>query len=390
MLFRLLASLTLVALIVACGPSAPDASDPRDEQVEGAWVLESGSVGGAPVPVVEGHGITLTVEGSRISGTAACNSYGGIVEPTADGIRFDELVQTDMGCEPEVQASEQTYMAGLAAVGRIGRDGEHLVLTGPEVELRFVVEDDPTSSERPEEAPDAHASDPGDEQVEGAWVLKSGSVGGAPVPILADHRITLIIDGSRAGGTATCNSYGGTIVPAPGGIRLDELHQTLIGCAPDVQASEQAYLTGLAAVNGIGRDGEELVLIGPEVELRFAALPPVPTADLVDTTWMLESIIAGDVAASPVGAPATLELRSDGSLIGSTGCQSFRGTWTESGDEVLTTRFEIDAVECPAALQRQDSHVLGVVGRFRAEVQGDVLTIRSDAERGLLYRAGND
>ncbi len=355
-------------------------------------MLESGSVGGAPVPVVEGHRITLTIEGSRISGTAACNSYGGTVEPAADGIRFDELVQTDMGCEPDVQASEQTYMAGLAAVNRIGRDGEHLVLTGPEVELRFVVEDDPTSTEGPEETPGApDASDPDDEQVEGAWVLESGSVGGAPVPILAGHRITLTIDGSRIGGSAACNSYGATVVPAGGGIRLDELAQTLIGCAPDVQASEQAYMTGLAAVNRIGRDGEELVLIGPEVGLRFTALEPVPTADLVDTTWMLESIIAGDVAASPVGEPATLELRSDGSLIGSTGCRTFEGTWMANGNEIQTTRFGVDEVECNPDLQQQDSHVLEVAGGgFTARVDEDALTLRLEDGKGLVYRAGDD
>ena len=52
--------------------------------------------------------------------------------------------------------------------------------------------------------------------VVGDWVLTGGSIDGGDAPVLEDHRITMTIAGSRVGGTAACNSYGGEIVDASG------------------------------------------------------------------------------------------------------------------------------------------------------------------------------
>lgn len=220
----------------------------------------------------------------------------------------------------------------------------------------------------------------------GAWVLSSGEHDGAEVPIVDGYRITLTIEDASIGGTAACNLYGGDAEIEGSSLRIGALNVTERGCEPAVMASEQAYLSALAAVTTIERTGDQLLLTGPRTELRFAALPPVPTAELIGTVWTLETLIEGDTASSVAGEPATLELRADGTLLGSTGCRTLSGTYTLSGDEVVATSLAAEG-ECAPALAAQDGDVIAVLeGGFTATVDGDRLTLSSQGELGAVYR----
>lgn len=224
---------------------------------------------------------------------------------------------------------------------------------------------------------------------EGSWQLASGATDAGPVPIVDDHPITLTVEGSTIGGTAACNGYGGKIQPTGGGIRITDLAWTAMACVPDeVMAAEAAYTQALAAVTAIRADGEQMVLEGPGIELRFDALPEPPTADLVDTTWILDTLFVGDVATAPMGEPATLELRTDGTFSGSTGCRPFDGQWTEAGEQLMATTFAMGDVACPAELTGQDSHVVSVIGDgFVPSIEGELLTLLDAGGVGLVYRA---
>jgi heat shock protein HslJ len=224
--------------------------------------------------------------------------------------------------------------------------------------------------------------------VVGAWVLDSGIQGGAPVPMVDGHRITLTIepDGS-AGGTSACNSYGGRVNLAGDRIRFRDMAGTDMGCEQDVMGSETAYLRALGAIETAMRDGDRLVLIGPDSQLEFSKLAPVPQADVVDTVWILESLLLTDVAVGAVGEPATLVFGSDGTLRGSTGCRRLTGTYSVSGDEILATQLSVDG-DCPAELAAQDEQVVTVIGdAFMATVDGDLLTLSARGNQGLVYRA---
>jgi heat shock protein HslJ len=183
------------------------------------------------------------------------------------------------------------------------------------------------------------------------------------------------------------NQYGGRFVFRDGGVRIEELGMTAIGCEEPVAAAEAAYTAALAGVTAVEREGDLLVLEGPDVELRFEALPAPPTAELVDTTWVLETVFVGDVAGAAMGERATLELRSDGTLGGSTGCRSFDGVWIENGEQILATTLAMDDRSCPADLADQDSHVVSVIGDgFVPSVEGELLTLTDPGGVGLVYR----
>lgn len=221
----------------------------------------------------------------------------------------------------------------------------------------------------------------------GAWELVSGESDGTPLPLVDGFRITLIVEGGQAGGTAACNSYGGEIALDGSSFALGQIARTEMYCFPDeVMESEAAYLDALARVDSGARDGDALTLTGPGVELAFTALPPVPTSDLTGTVWELDALVDGDAVSSVGGGPATLELTGDGRMAGSTGCRTFTGEWVARGDEIQVTSLAMEG-ECAPGLEAQDGHVIGVLSRFTATVDGGTLTLASGGGQGLVYRA---
>lgn len=111
----------------------------------------------------------------------------------------------------------------------------------------------------------------------------------------------------------------------------------------------------------------------------------------MDTTWTLETLVDGDVAMAPMGEPATLELRADGTFSGSTGCRPFDGQWVERGEQLLATTFAMGDVACPAELSDQDGHVVTVIGDgFVPTIDGDRLTLTDAGGLGLVYRAAGE
>lgn len=237
------------------------------------------------------------------------------------------------------------------------------------------------------QAPD----DPGasDGPVIGDWVLTGGSIDGVDAPVLPDHRITLSITGSQIGGTAACNHYGGELTMDADGLHLENLGQTEMACEEPAMAAEATFMAALARVGEIVRDGEELVARGVGVDLRFTALPAPPTSDLVNTTWVLDTVLVGNVAAAPMGEPATLELHEDGTFTGSTGCRTFSGNWMEQGDQIQAPTWGMNETTCPPELSGQDDHVVSVIGDgFIPTIDGEVLTLMDPGGIGLVYRSG--
>lgn len=243
----------------------------------------------------------------------------------------------------------------------------------------------------------------------GSWLLVDAQ---PAIDVPADARVTMEVvaedDAWQVGGTAACNSYSGTVVTDGSTWRGEGYGGTEMGCDEPRMSAERAYLDALPAVDTWTRPStDELVLTGPDVELRFEALPPVPTAELTATTWVLDGLVTGtgpdaSVSSTAPGADeATLRLETDGTVDASTGCRTFSGEWTETGDEILLTTFgqrddspnvaADGTTTCDEAVVEQENQVLSVLGDgFRAEIDGQRLTLISRDGLGLTYRAAGD
>ena len=108
--------------------------------------------------------------------------------------------------------------------------------------------------------------------ITGNWQLSSGSFDGEAIPLIEGSPVTLHVTGTELGGTSACNSYGGQFVLDGASIAIGDLMHTLIACAPEAMAVEVPYLEALGKVDTIAVDGDELVLTGPGIELRYSAV----------------------------------------------------------------------------------------------------------------------
>ena len=160
-------------------------------------------------------------------------------------------------------------------------------------------------------------------------------------------------------------------------------------CHPaEVMASEAAYIFAIQRIDLAALDGEVLVLTGPEVELRFAALPPVPEQALIGTVWVMDGLIDRDSVTTVQGENLTLELSEAGTLTALTGCRTLTGTYVVVGDEIKTPQLGAEG-QCTAELAAQDSRVVTVFeGGFTVEIDGNSLTLTASGNEGLLYRSG--
>lgn len=229
---------------------------------------------------------------------------------------------------------------------------------------------------------------------DGAWVLTSGTHQGDPLGLLDSHPVTLVLDGDDVNGISACNHYGGTVTRSGDSITFEAMSMTEMACSPEsAMALEAAYHAALADVTAARLDGDVLTLTGDGVELVFDRQPPVPTADLVGTTWQLDSLIQGDAVSSTMGT-ATLVLSDDGTVTGSTGCRTFRGTWDQEG---TTLRFLLATTRqaCPDDTRAQDQQVLAVLdAQPESSIEGQSLTLTnpqtgSQPSSGVIYRASD-
>jgi heat shock protein HslJ len=227
-------------------------------------------------------------------------------------------------------------------------------------------------------------------------VLESGVVDGTPLGLPDDVRVTLLPGGGgtedpeAVSGVSGCNHYGATMTLDGDEVTVTGAGGTDMACEPELMALESTYLAALPRVRTGGWDDDRLTLVGDGVELVFTAAEAVPTQALLGTTWRLESLLDGETASSTVAGaePATLELREDGTLAGSTGCRALTGRYEVVADEVLLTDLAADG-ECPAELAPQDAHVVEVLGDgFTVVVDGGSLAASSSrGGLGLVYRA---
>ena len=83
------------------------------------------------------HPITFEFDNEgNIAGDGSCNRFGGACQIDGDKIEVGPLRSTRRACEPEVMQQEHKFLALLAAATTWSLDGDNLVLTTPDGEIR--------------------------------------------------------------------------------------------------------------------------------------------------------------------------------------------------------------------------------------------------------------
>jgi heat shock protein HslJ len=86
---------------------------------------------------------------------------------------------------------------------------------------------------------------------------------------LVDHPITFEFDAEgNIAGDASCNRFGGNCTIEGNTMTIGPLRSTRRACEPEVMQQEHKFLALLGAVTAWSMDGDELVLVAPDGEIR--------------------------------------------------------------------------------------------------------------------------
>ncbi|MEP7041145.1 MAG: META domain-containing protein [Chloroflexota bacterium] len=224
--------------------------------LDGEWLLQAGTNEGVAIPMVAGSAVTFQVDGAQVGGSAACNSYGGKIEVSGSSIVVSELIQTEMAClDNRLMALESAYLDALPRVTTAARSGSSLLLTGPQVELRFTL--------IPQVANANLVGTP--------WILES-LIRGDVVSSTVGERVTLQLSGDgRLAASTGCRNVTGSYTVAGGQLQVTLDAYDTIGCAAELGDQDSHILDVLSHGFGVSIDGDRLALTAGDKGIGYRA-----------------------------------------------------------------------------------------------------------------------
>ena len=226
-----------------------------------------------------------------------------------------------------------------------------------------------------------------------AWSLAAYRSGDALVAVEASEGpspASFRFEDGRLGGSVGCNRLLASYTRSGDALTFEpNAVSTMMACPEPLMATEQAIAAAFAATAAFRMDGKLLEILDASGQplLRFIALESTP---LTGQTWRLVAFNNGRQAVVSVLADTeiTLELRDDGTLGGSDGCNRYMSGFTLEGDvlslgPVATTRMACRGPEGAAEQARAFAQALAMVTGY--EVEGDQLTLLT-AEGNIAAR----
>ena len=148
-------------------------------------------------------------------------------------------------------------------------------------------------------------------------------------------------------------------------------------CPPGSQDS--VFLRDLRRVATYVRDGENLVL-NLQIDSGNMVFSPQPAASLTGAPWRVQSVNNGHggVASVVQGTPLSATFGEDRIVSGETGCNTYRGPYTYSGETIsfgslITTRR---ACLSEAANAQEQAFLAALAASTRVELSPDRLNLR--------------
>ncbi len=257
--------------------------------------------------------------------------------------------------------------------------GLSLLLAG--VPLLQAADEEGASATSAADEPDAPAQPAPFEGI--AWSLAAYRSGDGLVAVEASEGpspASFRFEDGRLGGSVGCNRLLAAYTLSGDALTFEpNAVSTMMACAEPLMATEQAIAAAFAATAAFRMDGKLLEILDASGQplLRFIALESTP---LTGQTWRLVAFNNGRQAVVSVLADTeiTLELRDDGTLGGSDGCNRYMSGFTLAGDvlslgPVATTRMACRGPEGAAEQARVFAQALAMVAGY--EVEGDQLTL---------------
>lgn len=226
-------------LLAACGEQAPPAgAAPLAGQV---FLSDEVTVAGKPHALAPRTRVSLEfTDDGRLIATAGCNTMSGPVRTSEGRLEVDDLVVTELGCDPERHAQDEWLARILGAGPEWRRHGSGLTVTAGDTELVLSRRADRTLE---------HTT----------WRLDT-IIDGQTASSVPDGAATLVFDGKRVEADTGCNGAGGEYTRSGDTIDVRPGARTLMACSPDIMAMESAVDAVLRGEVTVELDGDRLTL----------------------------------------------------------------------------------------------------------------------------------
>ncbi len=209
---------------------------------------------------------------------------------------------------------------------------------------------------------------------------------GSMVPRLDRSRVTLKLTRGGVSGSAGANKFFGSVTLDGSKIRISAAGSTMMMGTPELMAQENHFLQHVQDTRMYQIVGEELRLLDGEGRVLLKFKPRVEPA-LTSNVWNAVGVNngKGGVASILPGTEITIQFRDDGHVIGSSGCNSFMGTYETEGGSVAFGPLAGTRKTCavPEGIMEQESAFLqSLENSSHWNIRDDALELR-DASGSL-------
>lgn len=184
----------------------------------------------------------------------------------------------------------------------------------------------------------------------------------------------------QVSGSGGCNRLMGTYELNGDAIAIDpRMAATMMACPDPIMTQEQSVGTAIGKVGRFRIEGELLELQDADGQplLRFLWQMPSP---LMDQVWQLTRYNNGKQAVVTVLADTeiTIELRDDGTIGGSDGCNRYMSGYTLEGERLTIGPLVTTRMACPrpdGAQQQATDYAAALTRVAGYRIEGDDLTL---------------
>ncbi|GAB4266174.1 MAG: hypothetical protein Kow0080_07180 [Candidatus Promineifilaceae bacterium] len=195
------------------------------------------------------------------------------------------------------------------------------------------------------------------------WQLVEYGSPDNPQRPLPGTQITLTFQDGQAGGSTSCNSYGGSYTLNGSQLTFGEMAMTTMECVDEaIMTQENDYIALLASApsfqirlgsqNGL----DTLILTSTQGTLTFEELKPL---SLEGIQWQLHGLANGSdaVVSTWVDEQITL-LFADGTLSGSAGCNNYNGRYQLDGTQLTIGPLAATKMACEPERNEREQQFL--------------------------------
>jgi heat shock protein HslJ len=311
-----------------------------------------------------------------LNGTTGCNEYTTAFTASASEIKINIPVSTtNTSCAPGLSDQEKLYYLALNDATTYQISGNVLTIPYDSGKQALVFEGTQLTEAKRPPLSDLNGT------VWYLWYMNN-------TPILAGTSIyaQFVINTDGASGTingsAGCNTYVATF---GGNMAVQTTLNATQSCnsPTGIMDQEKEYVNMLSRAYGYWQTGDQLIVNTGLGVLTYHSTIPSSSHDqthlLVGPTWYLISY--GNTYSSPgTQEPYTL-FKSDDTLEGYTGCNTFQGNFTTATQGISITKLNATQSACPnSTLQAQQDAMLKILGSAKTyQVAETVMQISSDS-----------